>query len=194
MMTPQAGNLVYDFPKFSIEQAEREYFRQRQGTALETQSTSLPYSSSLPPLLLRAYALDGRSADPWVLVHGTQDIAKRKDWLNTALEELNNIDQEVSEETLPEIVPGTKDQARRILFALATQSIAPTVYPTEDGEIALYFKPLAAKSAVLISVGNDGQGACFSYVNGKNRRARYDDASELPDGFVREQLRRLADT
>ena len=110
------------------------------------------------------------------------------------LAELNDIDQEVAEEALPEIVSDTKDQARRILLALATQPIAPTVYPTEDGEIALYFKPLAAKSAVLILVGNDGQGACFSYINGKNRRARYDDASELPDGFVREQLRRLADT
>ena len=103
------------------------------------------------------------------------------------------MDQEVADESLPEIIPGTKDQARRILFALATQSIAPTVYPTEDGEIALYFKSPVATSAVLIVVGNDGQGACFSYVNGENRRARYDDASELPDSFVREQLRRLAD-
>ena len=194
MMTPQAGSPTYDVPKFSIEQAEREYFRKRQGTALETQSASPPYNSSLPPLLLRAHALYGRPAVPWGLFHGTQELTQRRVWLDTALAELNDIDQEVAEESLPEIVPGTKDQARRILFALATQSIAPTVYPTEDGEIALYFKPPAAKSAVLIMVGNDGQGACFSYVNGKNRRARYDDASELPDGFVREQLRRLADT
>ena len=123
----------------------------------------------------------------------THEPAQYKEWLNSVLAELNHIDQEVAEESLPEIIPGTKDHARRILFALATQSIAPTVYPTEDGEFALYFKSPVATSAVLIVVGNDGQGACFSYVNGKNRRARYDDASELPDGFVREQLRRLAD-
>ena len=123
----------------------------------------------------------------------THEPVQYKEWFNSVLLELNHIDQEVAEESLPEIFPGTKDHARRILFALATQSIAPTVYPTEDGEIALYFKSPVATSAVLIVVGNDGQGACFSYVNGKSRRARYDDASELPDGFVREQLRRLAD-
>ena len=193
-MTPQTSSLAHDVTTFEKARATREYLRKRQGTALETQSTSPPYTSSQPPLSLRTYALDGRSADPWVLFHGTQEITQRKDWLDTALVELNDVDQEAARESLPEIFSSTKDQARRILSALATQSIAPTVYPTEDGEIALYFKPLAAKSAVLILVGNDGQGACFSYVNGKNRRARYDDASELPDGFVREQLRRLTNT
>ena len=112
---------------------------------------------------------------------------------NLALAELNDVDQEVIEENLPEILPQTKDRARSIIVALATQSIAPTVYPTEDGEIALYFKSPVATSAVLIVVGNDGQGACFSHVKGKNRRARYDDASELPDVFVRAQLQQLSD-
>ena len=123
----------------------------------------------------------------------THEPEQYKEWLNSVLRVFNHIDQEVAEESLPEIFPGTKDHARRILFALATQSIAPTVYPTEDGEIALYFKSPVATSAVLIVVGNDGQGACLSYVNEKTRRARYDDASELPDGFVREELQRLAD-
>ena len=59
----------------------------------------------------------------------THEPAQYKEWLNSVLLELNHIDQEVAEESLPEIFPGTKDHARRILFALATQSIAPTVYP-----------------------------------------------------------------
>lgn len=193
-MTLQTDSPGHDVPRFSIEQAEREHLRKRQETHPGKQSAALPYDSSLPPLLLRAFALDGRPADPWRSFHGTQEHTQRGEWLDTALAELNDIDREVAAESLPEIIPHTKDQARKILFALAPQTVVPTVYPTEDGEIALYFKPPAAKSAVLIVVANDGQAACFSYVNGKNRRARYEDASELPDDFVREQLRRLADT
>ena len=109
-------------------------------------------------------------------------------WLADAIEELEEIDGEVAEEALPELLADTKKHARRIIFALAKQSIAPTVYPTTDGEIALYFKSPVAASSVLILIGNNGQAACFSYINGKNRRARYDDAADLPDEFVKAQI------
>ena len=115
----------------------------------------------------------------------------RPDWLKDAIEELESIDDEVTEEALPEIQAHTKDKARAIIFALATQSVAPTVYPTADGEVALYFKSPVATSSVLILVRNDGQAACFSYIDRKNRRARYEDATELPDEFVKAQLRLL---
>ena len=109
-------------------------------------------------------------------------------WLADAIGELEDIDDEVAEEALPELLANTKKHARRIIFALAKQPIAPTVYPTADGEVALYFKSPVAASSVLILIGNDGQAACLSYINGKNRRARYDDASDLPDEFVKEQI------
>ena len=69
----------------------------------------------------------------------------KRGWLNAALAELDDIEAEVAEESLPEIPAGTKDSARRILLALAKQSIAPTIYPTRDGEIALYFNAPATK-------------------------------------------------
>ena len=115
----------------------------------------------------------------------------RPDWLKDAIEELESVDDEVTEEALPEIQAHTKDKARAIIFALATQPVAPTVYPTADGEVALYFKSPVATSSVLILVRNDGQAACFSYIDRKNRRARYEDATELPDEFVKAQLRLL---
>ena len=121
-----------------------------------------------------------------------EDSPGRK-WLKDVIAELELIDDEVAEEMLPEIRSDTKDKARKIIFALMEQPIAPTVYPTMDGEIALYFKSPIATSSVLILVGNDGQAVCFSYIDGKNRRARYEDATELPDEFVRAQLRELAD-
>ena len=113
------------------------------------------------------------------------------DWLKDAIEELESVDDEVTEEALPEIQSHTKEKARAIISALATQLVAPTVYPTADGEIALYFKSPVSASSVLILVGNDGHAACFSYIEGKNRRARYEDATELPDEFVKAQLRLL---
>ena len=112
-------------------------------------------------------------------------------WLADAIGELEEIDDEVVEEALPELAANTKKHARRIVFALTKQPIAPTIYPTTDGEVALYFKSPVAASSVLILVGNDGQAACFSYINGKNRRARYDDAADLPDEFVKAQIQAL---
>ena len=92
-------------------------------------------------------------------------------WITDALEELEHINDEVAEDALPEIHADTRKHARRMILVLKNQPIAPTVYPTTDGEIALYFKSPGAASSVLILVGNDGQAACFSYINGKNRRA-----------------------
>ena len=192
-MAQQVSSLAHDLTTLDNARANREYLRKSRGTPLKTQSASLSCNPSLSRFLLKAHALDGRAADPWRPFQETGGPTERREWFNAALVELNDIDQEVVEENLPKILPQTKDRARSIVVALATQSIAPTVYPTEDGEIALYFKSPVAKSSVLILVGNDGQGACFSYVKGKNRRARYDDASELPDVFVRAQLQQLTD-
>ena len=112
-------------------------------------------------------------------------------WITDAIEELEHIGDEVAEDALSEIHADTRKHARRMILALENQPIAPTVYPTTDGEIALYFKSPVAASSVLILVGNDGQAACFSYINGKNRRAQYDDAADLLDAFVKAQVRAL---
>ena len=113
-------------------------------------------------------------------------------WLPSALEELEEIDREVLEDGLPTIKAETRDEAARILRELVGQTIQPTTYPTNDGEIVIHFQSQGVPAAVLIELSNDGQAACFSYVGGKNRRARYDDSSDLPDAFVMAQLEALA--
>ena len=113
-------------------------------------------------------------------------------WLPSALEELEEIDREVLEDGLPGIKAETRREAARILRQLEGQAISPTSYPTDDGEIVIHFESRAAPAAVLIELSNDGQAACFSCVGGKNRRARYDDSSDLPDAFVMAQLKALA--
>lgn len=112
-------------------------------------------------------------------------------WAHDALDELKHIDEEVTEDSLPLISADAKEEAERIVIALSKYSIPTTIYPSVDGEIAIYFKPPDTPSSVLILVGNDGQAACFSCIKGKNRRARYEDSTELPDEFVKEQLQAL---
>ncbi len=112
-------------------------------------------------------------------------------WLPAVLEELESIDDEIKEDGLPQVSDTARGEARRILKELRNHYIAPTIYPTKDGEIAIHFKSPVAPAAVLIEINNEGQGACFSHTEGKSRRARYDDSSELPDQFVKAQLEAL---
>lgn len=112
-------------------------------------------------------------------------------WLSDVLTELEKIDQEITEEDLPEIGSTTKKEAGRIIEALAGHPVAPTVYPTQDGEIAIHFKSLGSPNAIVILLNGDARADCYSHTKGRNRRAHYDDSSELPDDFVRAQLRTL---
>lgn len=204
-MTQLLSEAAHNFAAFSHERVAREDGRQVCGAQHIMQAryeAERPLNSQELPGHPRAFPAreeDSRSRQSdtgyqWFF-HANLTTAfwsnPRTDWLKDAIEELESIDDEVTEEALPEIQAHTKEKARAIIFALATQSVAPTVYPTADGEVALYFKSPVATSSVLILVGNDGQAAWFSYIDGKSRRARYEDATELPDEFVKAQLRLL---
>lgn len=120
-----------------------------------------------------------------------QPLTSGAAWLSDALTELEKIDEEIAEENLPEISSTTKKEAGRIIEALAGHHVAPTVYPTQDGEIAIHFKSLGSPNTMVILLNNDARADCYSHTKGRNRRAHYDDSSELPDDFVRAQLRTL---
>lgn len=122
-----------------------------------------------------------------------QPPSPRSLWLRQALDELTGIDDEIGEEGLPQISEDVMQEARRILRDLGRTPIAPMVYSTEDGEIAIDFRSsTSTREAVLIELGDDGGGACFAFIDGKGRRARYSDSSDLPDEFARAQLSALA--
>ena len=69
--------------------------------------------------------------------------------------------------------------------------LEPAVYPSMDGEIAVYFKSPVAPSALLILLDNQGGAGCYWSHRGGSERRRHDEASELSDGFVHNQLRVL---
>ena len=117
--------------------------------------------------------------------------APESSWLADALVALGEVDDEVAEENLPEINDVIKTEAGRLIVALARHPWAPTVYPTQDAEIAIHFKSPHLPNSVVILLNNSGQAECYAYTGGRSRRAHYEVSSDLPDGFVMEQLHAL---
>ena len=115
-------------------------------------------------------------------------------WLARALTRVKQIDEEAAEECYPPINDGTKRRAKYLLFAASGCPIEPAVYPSMDGEIAIYFKSPVVAAALLILVNNEGGAGCYSSMHGESRRRRYDDSSMLPDDFLKECLRALGES
>ena len=120
-----------------------------------------------------------------------RSLPPKSAWLEDALGSLAEMDDEITEDGLPEINSSARKEAERIIGGLARHPWAPTVYPTQDAEIAIHFKSPDLPNSVVILLNNHGQAECYSYTGGNSRRAHYDASSDLPDSFVREQLRDL---
>ena len=112
-------------------------------------------------------------------------------WLTDALRALAELDDEIVEDGLPEIGPSVREEAERIIVGLARHPWAPTVYPTRDAEVAIHFKSPDSPGSVVVLLDNHGRGDCYAYTSGHSRHARYEASSDLPDGFVMEQLAAL---
>ena len=114
--------------------------------------------------------------------------------LADTLQALAELDDEIVEDGLPEIKPSVRKEAERIIVRLARHPWAPTVYPTRDAEIAIHFKSPDSPGSAVVRLDNHGRAECYAYTHGHSRRARYDASSNLPDGFVTEQLATLMPT
>lgn len=62
------------------------------------------------------------------------------------------------------------------------------VYPTEDREVAIAIPGARRRRSMLVLCGSDGGALCSVNLDGVHRRAVYDSAVTLPDGFMREAL------
>ena len=111
--------------------------------------------------------------------------------LYDAVHDLEEARNEAREERFPIPSDIAIGNARRLLHAMYT--ILPRrfeVYPTPDGEIAIDVRGRRGL-AVLLLCESDGGMLCLVSMDGAHRRARYSDASMLPDGFVRDALSEL---
>ena len=112
--------------------------------------------------------------------------------LQAALSDLDGALDEACEEefdTFPsdEVI----NNARRILQQMYEMHRCRfEVYPTQYGEIAISASAENQRS-VLVICDKDGGALCSVNLSGLHRRAIYDSAETLPDGFVREALAEL---
>ena len=170
-------NNIPKFPKF------RKFRECRESSPSKTGESYLGFNTFLIPRDKITNKEKKESAKDRIHIQAYTDIA--------------NLDDEMKADGFPLTTTVMKDEARRIVDELVKLRAVPTVYGTQDGDIAIQLD--SGKSAVVIElnhVGDDERAACgaacFSYVEGKNRRARYDDSKDLPnDGFVRDRLREL---
>ena len=112
-------------------------------------------------------------------------------WLKDALAQVDRINGEAEEEGYPPIGELAKKNAKHVLSMVGRSSVEPVVYPSMDGEIAIYFKSPVAAAALLILLNNDGGAGSYWSVGGKSQRQRHEDASKLPPDFLSTQLRAL---
>ena len=112
-------------------------------------------------------------------------------WLDDALAELAEVDDEIAEDGFPQVSDMTKAAAETLVKALAWRTpLAPSVYPTQDAEIALHFQSPGVGTVVIL-LSDGGRADCHAYVGDRSRRAHYQTSSDLPDAFVLDQLHRL---
>ena len=112
--------------------------------------------------------------------------------LQAALSDLDGAVDEAREEGF-DTVPSDEavENAQRVLrcmYALCRSRFE--VYPMQDGAVAIS-APGGPGRSVLVLCDRDGGALCSVNLSGKHRRAVYDSAAILPDGFVREALAEL---
>ena len=113
--------------------------------------------------------------------------------LGDALRELEEADEDAEENGWAPPSSSAYHNARTLLPRL--YRLFPrrfSVYPLFDGEIALDATTQTRHSVVVICEA-DGSVLCLGFIHRRGLRAKYASASDLPDGFLREAFRDLAD-
>ena len=152
-------------------------------------ATTAPLSQNVVSGEFRAYAAGGQARVLHIARWKQPPMAAS--WLEDALTQVDRINKEAKEEGYPPITELAKRNAKHVLRMVGTSSIEPAVYPSMDGEIAVYFKSPTAASALLILLDNKGGAGCYWSVRGKSERRRHEVASKLASDFLSAQLRAL---
>ena len=121
---------------------------------------------------------------------------KRKSrWIDEAIRELCEIDEEIAEDDLPPIKDSAKLLAKRVLVKLDTMGIdnSPYVYPTMDGEIAIDFKSQNYSLLILI-INKNNIESYSSFFNSDTEYNNFTAPFEDFFDFMKTQLHRLNET
>ena len=136
----------------------------------------------------RAVIVQGR---PWVKADvdssvefrpsvAERELGMHQEWYEDSVQAIEAIDQEAGDEGVEVPTPIAKDNAKIVLAALSNYSKdlpAPVIYPTEDREVALDF--FSSGSFVSVHCGPNGEAVCYSTIDGRRQRGRFDSADDL---------------
>ena len=148
-----------------------------------------PYSQTMKELLHERFDNRTKSNSSTLI---SRNSNMNYGWLPNALEQLEQINEEAAEENFPAITPQSILVAKQLLDDLGEIPLKPTVYPSMDSEISIFFKSLSSPSGVLILINNDQQIFCYSSINDQNLLKEYNKSSSLPDEYMKNMFQSLA--
>lgn len=111
--------------------------------------------------------------------------------LRDALHDLHEAKDEAREEGIPppsELALANADRLIREMYDILPRRYLVELLP--EGVIAVSV-PDGFRRSVMLLCESDGGALCSVNINGEHRRARYSNADQLPDGFMREALDEL---
>ena len=116
-------------------------------------------------------------------------------WIDEAIRELGEIDEEIAEDGLPPIKDSVKLLAKRVLVKLDTMGIdnSPYIYPTMDGEIAIDFKSQNYTLLVLI-INENNIESYSSFFNSNTEYNSFTAPFEDFFDFMKTQQHKLNET
>ena len=117
---------------------------------------------------------------------------KKQRWLNHALQELKECDDEAREEDLSLPSERTKKSIERILRAIFLEyTVYCSVYPSQDKEIHMSTATESYGYAFMIVCHDDNRATVYLTSSKEHLHRHYDDASSLPDDFVWQALEKM---
>ena len=112
-------------------------------------------------------------------------------WIDGAIEQLNDIDIEAKEEGYPEVNHNAKEIAAHLLTMLDRHRIEPDVYPSVDGDIAMYFKAPNRPFSFLITIDNGQTIECYMADNGDCKHIGFGVLSEEALDYMHDVLNKM---
>ncbi len=116
-------------------------------------------------------------------------------WMDDAIKQLGELDEEIAEEGYPSINDKTKRTARKILDILNSEGMesSPFVYPTIEGEIEINFKS-GNYSLVILVISEKNVETYSSFFNSNTEYHSYTAPFKEFNDFIVSQLRILRTT
>ena len=112
-------------------------------------------------------------------------------WIEDAMKQLEDVNSEAEEEGYPAVGDKARQTAAHLLKMLDCHLIEPDIYPSMDGEIAIYFKVPDRPLSFLISIDNGQRIDCYVAGEEDSRYMGFEELSEEALEYMHDVLNRM---